>query len=549
MKVTVHCEELNFVVPCADGNQNLIWLSLAAATRYGQMHFPHGFFVPRLVKTQDGVIHHPRTPINKVVKDGGVLHVELKKGGTLHLKEEYDSWHSLAFGPDSNKLTVTFVWTPGKSSFGDRNPVAVVGLFRVDPENAEEFPPEQYNRPFTHALETRFTDAGDLELFASFMSPPGTFTYGFVLDNGSEVLARDQPQVSDHSKNLLVAKWIGPVPAVSVFEQEKEPTRSTANSHTNNSTTNQNAQRKDKDTTVNSRKEDKKDVKEDTEEELTDDLTNQFDHEWYSLTLDWIENGAEKAKLHDVMFPYYGKLVRMFQFYSALQLNSNGNYIGEEEMFFFAKTLACPYLATVDIEDVFASLPAAAVRDDATSGFNRPKFLEAIIKLAHRRYLDKNYPLSDCVDRLLKKKVAAAQEVREHIRKVSVQQLVSTNLPLLKTVFKQFATSNGPRGYPGQSIKLVDFIRLVNEAKLYGDGFGESDSRTCFHDVQMKDAAARVHDFSEVDDHQESVIFVEFVEALCRVAIRRFSAKLELASQPFTDKLKYVFDALRLLPL
>jgi uncharacterized membrane protein YgcG len=176
--------------------------------------------------------------------------------------------------------------------------------------------------------------------------------------------------------------------------------------------------------------------------------------------------------------------------------------------------------------------------DDA---INRHEFVECLVRLAVARFVlsDKTKDLATAVRRLLQGNVASNTGEGNHNLHVHdreawrseylytpyMDQLLLPHISTLRSVFREYLTDSA-RQQKQDCMTLPNFVRLLRRLQFIDDKFvtAEAEARAAFkwgkmHIVDEYAGRARL----------EYVTFLEFVEALCRVA--------SLADCPSTDDL------------
>lgn len=176
MKLTVEVDgEKSYEINCGAGKQQIYWIGMEAAKRYGKEHYPRGVYLPDLVfmkgKDNQKVIPHPRLRICDEIPDGSCIYVVLKNRSKTQSKEER-WWSDRAFGYLRNMSEVQVQYRPSFDALR-RNKVRIFLELRIEvfEELRHEFPEDKC--PLVQEFELLNTaEEGEENLFEAKLELP-----------------------------------------------------------------------------------------------------------------------------------------------------------------------------------------------------------------------------------------------------------------------------------------------------------------------------------------------------------------------------------------
>ena len=156
----------------------------------------------------------------------------------------------------------------------------------------------------------------------------------------------------------------------------------------------------------------------------------------------------------------------------------------------------------------------------------RYQFLEGLVRIAEHKYLASGLAgtFSDAVTMLSEENIKPFVSKFDHHKwrverylNEQVDAVIKSYLPVFKSIYKKYS---GLKTLPGQRkfMSLEEFIRLMNEIKVFNDNCGERDAVLSYNLAMM----------TQVDELESDRIyqmqFIEFLEAFTRVAEKHSSA-------------------------
>eukprot|EP00397_Hematodinium_sp_SG-2012_P030484 GEMP01032290.1.p1 GENE.GEMP01032290.1~~GEMP01032290.1.p1 ORF type:complete len:568 (+),score=120.93 GEMP01032290.1:232-1935(+) len=281
------------------GKQHIRWLGLAVALRYQKEFFPHAFRIPQRILNSEGTLIRPRAIICEELKDGEVVTVELRNGANVSedLYDEDANWLEDAYGAASNLRDCKFYWKVSQGQYDVSIPAKVRGDYFVSPKWAAIYPQKEYGGRFEIPVEPVELRDGVVDWVATRKCPPGTCNYKFIMEDGTEMVCKANPQTLTSDQQQHHEEFLWEVPIADEPNPDVESRPSTASSRDG-------AQ-----------------------------LDPRFEGDWDALRLKWVE-AHMRSRVKDVVTEFYAILIDLFDSYAfmGLELQNSAHTMGMDDI-------------------------------------------------------------------------------------------------------------------------------------------------------------------------------------------------------------------------
>ncbi|ETV91498.1 hypothetical protein H310_14017 [Aphanomyces invadans] len=257
-----------------------------------------------------------------------------------------------------------------------------------------------------------------------------------------------------------------------------------------------------------------------------DELESAFYHDVAQLEIDeFLKDPKDKEDAEDVLLKYYDSLVAIFKHYGLGYGEDSFAMSGAEFSHFVHETALLHYVKDASLLD---KLFVQALPDNEKVALSRVGFIQALVStiVTYNKMYGDDLAFLPALEKALKDAVKPActrlttGPFRDNLHSDGMLSMLQEAKPKLAKVYDKYA-SGKQNNVEGPILSVSDFRSLVQDSGIFCTG--DSDKHEALFNQAINQCFTGMSEIK--DGEKQFVVFVEFIEVICRLSLAIWADK------------------------